>query len=239
MVLNDIFSLVEGKCDGRTLSTANKLLWADIVRKEAAQTAIAGGFHGLFFLYKEAQVTGGSEANEPSYELPDDFVSDLSVWYDGKPLAKAPASVLNITAQADVEGSYLPTWFEMKGLSFDIVPTPTEDGKVIQLFYCALPEGISSGTNPANFTDYFLERWPMLHVYGMAEHALDSLGAYKAGSAMRDRFQAEISRLAMQNRRFWIQGSKIRLQNWDEFTNQKTHLFPQFGNVFRTTEVSE
>ena len=62
MVLNDIFSLVESKCDGRTLSSANKLLWADIIRKEAAQTAIAGGFHGLYFLYKEAQVVGGSGA---------------------------------------------------------------------------------------------------------------------------------------------------------------------------------
>lgn len=238
MVLNDIFALVEEKCDGRSLALASKLRWSDIIRKEAAQTAVAGGFHGLYFLYKEAQVIGGSEANEPSYELPDDFVSDLSVWYDGKPITKAAASVLNITAQADIEGSYLPTWFEMKGLSFDILPAPPEAGKTIQLFYCSLPDEITSSTNPANFTDYFLDRWPMLHVYGMAEHALDSLGAYKAGAAMRDRFQAEIGRLAMQNRRFWIQGSKIRYQNWDEFTNQKTHLFPQFGNVFKTTEVS-
>lgn len=236
MVLNDIIALVEEKCDGRSLGSTKHLRWADIIRKEAAQTAVAGGFHGLFFLYKEAQVIGGSEANEPSYELPDDFISDLSVWYDGKPLTKAPASILNVTSQADKEGSYLPTWFEMKGLGFDIVPTPTESGKSIQLFYCALPEEITATTDPAVFTDYFIGRWPMLHVYGMAEHALDSLGAYKAGAAMRDRFQAEISRLAMQNRRFWIQGSKVRLQNWDEFANQKTHLFPQFGNVFRTTE---
>lgn len=239
MVLNDIFALVEEKCDGRSLASASKLRWADIIRKEAAQTAVAGGFHGIYFLYKEAQVIGGSEANEPSYELPDDFVSDLSVWYDGKPLTKASPSVLNITSQRDVSGSYLPTWFEPKGLSFDIVPAPQEAGKTIWLFYNSLPEEITANTNPATFTDYFLNRWPMLHVYGMAEHALDSLGAYKAGAAMRDRFHAEISRLAMNNRRFWIQGSKMRLQNWDEFTDQKTHLFPQFGNVFRTTEVTE
>jgi hypothetical protein len=238
MFLNDIFSLVEQKCDGRSLSSASKLLWAEIIRKEAAQTAIAGGFNGLYFLYKEAQVTGGSEANEPSYELPDDFVSDLSVWYDGKPLAKGPASVLNITAQADVAGGYLPTWFEMKGMSFDIVPMPTEGGKSIKMFYCAFPEEVTPTTDPLTFRDYFIEKWPMLHVYGMTEHALDSLGAYKAASAMRDRYQAEISRLAMHNRRFWIQGSKIRYQNWDEFSNQKTHLFPQFGNVFRQTEES-
>jgi hypothetical protein len=238
MFLNDIFSLVEQKCDGRSLSSANKLLWAEIIRKEAAQTAVAGGFHGLYFLYKEAQVTGGSEAGEPSYELPDDFVSDLSVWYDGKPLAKAGASLLNVTAQADKEGGYLPTWFEMKGLSFDIVPTPADGGKAIQLFYCAFPEEITSTTNPLVFKDYFLEKWPMLHVYGMTEHALDSLGAYQAAGKMRERFQNEISRLAMNNRRFWIQGSRMRYQNWDEFDSQKTHLFPQFGNVFKQTEES-
>jgi hypothetical protein len=238
MVLNDIFSLVEQKCDGRSLSSANKLLWADIIRKEAAQTAVAGGFNGLYFLYKEAQVTGGSDAGEPSYELPDDFVSDLSVWYDGKPLTKGPASVLNITAQADVAGGYLPTWFEMKGLSFDIVPTPAEAGKEIKLFYCSFPEVVTPTTDPLVFTDYFLEKWPMLHVYGMAEQALDSLGAYQAAGKMRDRYQAEIARLAMNNRRFWFQGSRMRFQNWDEFDSQKTHLFPQFGNVFRQTEVS-
>lgn len=238
MVLNDIFSLVEEKCDGRSLALASKLRWADIVRKEAAQTSIAGGFHGIYFLYKEAKVTGGSVIGQGHYELPDDFVSDLSAWYDGKPLTKASGTMLDITAQADMEGSYLPTWFALRGLELDIMPAPLVAGKEIALFYGALPETITSTTDPVTFTDYFLDKWPMIHVYGMAEHALDSIGAYQAGAAMRKRFQDEIARLAMNNRRFWIQGSKIRLQNWDEFTSQKTHLFPQFGNVFRQTEVS-
>lgn len=236
MVLNDIVTLVEQKCDGRSLGIANHKLWADVVRKEAAQTALANGFHGLYFLYKEAEVTGGSEAGERRYELPNDFVSDLSVWYDGELLTKADGQVLNVTAKADVDGGYLPSWYNFRGLDLEILPPPPVAGKQIKLFYCGLPESIVTATNSATFHDYFMDFWPMLHVYGMAEHALDSVGAYTAAKSFRSRFNDEIARLAIKNRQFWFAGSKMRLQNWDEFTDQRRHLFPQFGGVYRQAQ---
>jgi len=236
MVLNDIVTLVEQKCDGRSLGIANHKLWADIVRKEAAQTALAGGFHGLYFLYKEAVVTGGSIAAQARYELPDDFVTDLSVWYDGELLEKSSGKSLDVTAQADIAGGYLPSWYSMRGLEIEIAPPTPVAGKEIKMFYCALPEAIVTATDPAAFHDYFMDFWPMLHVYGMAEHALDSVGAYAAAKNFRDRFDREVGRLAMKNRQFWLQGIKIRYQNWDEFESQLRHVFPQFGNVFRQEE---
>jgi hypothetical protein len=236
MVLNDIIALVEEKTDGRSLGVAKHKVWADVVRKEAAQTAIVGGFHGIYFLYKEAVVTGGSLLNEPRYELPDDFIDDLSVWYDGIQLVKADPQVLNITTLEDVAGGYQPTWYDFRGLEINIIPAPPEAGKTISLFYNATPEAIVAGTDHLTFHDYFLDNWPMLHVYGMAEHALDSVGAYAAAQNFRKRFNDEIARLAMHNRRFWVKGSKMRLGNWDEFETQKRFLFPQFGNVYRQKE---
>jgi hypothetical protein len=237
MVLNDIITLVEQKCDGRSLGAANHKMWADLVRKEAAQTAPAGGFHGLYFLYKEASVTGGSKANEGRYQLPDDFIDDLSVWYDGIQMVKAPPGVLNVTAVRDIAAGSLPTWYAFRGLELELVPPPPVAGKEIKLFYNGRPEAIVAGTDVATFHDYFMDNWANLHIFGMAEYALDSVGAYTAAKNFRDRFNEEVARLAMQNRRFWMKGTKMRLQNWDEFMSQQRHLFPQFGNVFRTEEI--
>jgi hypothetical protein len=233
MVLNDIISLVEEKCDGRSLGVAKHKRWADLVRKEAARSAITGGFHGLYFLYKEAVVTGGSTAEEPRYKIPDDFVDDLSVWYDKIALVKGDPGVLNITTADDIESGCLPTWYDLRGMELNIIPAPPVDGKEIKLFYNALPEEINANTDEASYKDFFMDHWANLHVFGMAEYALDSVGAYEAGKAMRDRFNEEITRLTMSNRRFWIKGVKIRLQNWDEFATKQRYLFPQFGGVYR------
>lgn len=237
MVLNDIIALVEEKCDGRSLGVAKHKRWAELVRKEAARSAIAGGFHGIYFLYKEAEVIGGSIALESRYAIPDDFVGDLSVWYDGIQLIKGDPGVLNVTTLNDCAGNYLPTWYDLRGMEFDIKPTPLEAGKQIKLFYHATPTEITSATDEATFSDYFMEHWPNLHVFGMAEYAADSLGGYAAAKSFRERFNEEVARLAIDNRRFWLKGVKMRLMNWDEFVNQQRYLFPQFGNVYRTQET--
>jgi len=234
MVLNDIISLVEEKCDGRSLGVAKHKRWADLVRKEAATTAVAQGFNGLYFLYKEAIVTGGSIAGQSRYELPDDFIDDLSVWYDGVGLVKGSPGVLDITAKDDVAFGSLPTWFDFRGLELNITPAPAVAGKEIKLFYNGLPETIDNVTDELTFHDYFLDNWSALHVYGMAEYALDSVGAYAVAKSFRARFTEEISRMAMKNRQFWMKGTKIRLMNWDEFESQQRYLFPQFGGVYRT-----
>ena len=237
MVLNDIISLVEEKCDGRSLGVAKHKRWCQLVRQEAARSAIAGGFHGIYFLYKEARVTGGSVIGQGRYEMPDDFVDDLSVWYDGVQLIKADPGVLDVTAEEDRAGSYLPTWYGMRGMEFDIMPAPGASGKEIKLFYNALPEEITSTTDEVTFHDYFMDNWANLHVFGMAEYAADSLGGYAAAKNFRDRFNEEVGRLTMHNRRFWLKGTKIRLMNWDEFTSKQRYLFPQFGGVYRTEET--
>jgi hypothetical protein len=237
MVLNDIIALVEEKCDGRSLGVAKHKRWAQLAREEAVRSAITGGFHGIYFLYKEAKVTGGSVLGQARYQIPDDYVDDLAVWYDGTQLIKGDPGVLDVTAEEDRAGSYLPTWYAMRGLEFDIMPTPGIAGKEIKLFYNAMPEEITSATDEATYHDYFMDNWANLHVFGMAEYAADSLGGYAAAKSFRDRFNEEISRLTINNRRFWIKGTKMRLQNWDEFASKQRYLFPQFGGVYRTEET--
>lgn len=226
MTFADIYALVEEKCDGRSFGIAKHQRWADLVRSEVSRNSLASGFHGLYFLYKEAVVTDGSVANEPRYKLPDDFIDDLAIWYDGTLLEKADPSVMNITQGSSPSGS-VPTWWNPRGQEIELIPAPAEAGKEINLFYNGLPDAVSGGS----FTDYFLTHWPHLHVFGMAESALDSVGASALAQKMRGRFLEEVQRLMLDNRRFWLKNQRVRLANWDEFTAQKTFLFPQFGNV--------
>jgi hypothetical protein len=232
MVLNDIISLVEEKCDGRSFGIAKHKRWADLVRSEVARSAFAAGFHGLYFLYKESDVIDGSTANQARYALPDDFVDDLSLWYDGIPIIKAAPGVMNITtgcseSQAPPVNPDGPAWFVMRGMEFEFIPAPPDDGKRIALFYNGLPDPVTS----ADFTDYFMNQWSALHVYGMSEYALDSVGGYVQAQGFRKRFTDELQRLMLDNRRFWLKGTKMRLQNWDEFQEKERYLFPQFGNL--------
>lgn len=228
MIFSDIYSLVEEKCDGRSFGIAKHQRWADLVRSEVSHHALAGGFHGLYFLYKEADVIGGSIAGQARYALPDDYVDDLSLWYNGTSIIKAQPNIMNLTMGSDESSSKPsgePAWFVPRGLEFEFIPATPEDGKPIAMFYNGVPDSVVG----ADFTDYFMRMWSALHVFGMAEHALDSVGGYSEAKNFRQRFMDELQRLMMDNRRFWLKGTKIRLQNWDEYTDQKRFVFPQFS----------
>lgn len=226
---SSIVTQVEEKVDGRSFGTVKHQAWADTLRSGVAHNAFVGGFHGLYFLYKEATVRGGSVVGEGRVAVPDDFVDDLNVWYDGILLAKAAPGVLAITLGAPADITSSPSgdagWVAMAGLEFEIRPTPQEAGKEIKLFYNALPELVSG---PA-FTDYFLDHFQDLHIYGMAEKAAQSVGATNLAREYGKYFQREAQALQLANRRWYLKGVKIRFQNWDEFEEQKKHVFPQFG----------
>lgn len=230
MTLADIIATVEEKCDGRSLTTARHLRWANMVRNEVARNILAGGFHGLYFLYKEATVSGGSVAGQARYKLPDDFIDDLSVWYDGDLMLRADGGVMNTTVgQSALENTNGdgPIWAVMRGRELELLPTPPTAGKEIKLFYNGLPdELVNEGS-----TDYFLEQYPHVHILGMSEYALDYVGNYNQARAFRQRFLEEVQRLMLDNRRFWLKGVKIRVQNWDEFEERRHIVFPQFGNL--------
>ena len=231
MTFADIVALVEEKADGRSFGIAKHKRWADLVRSEVARNATASGFHGLYFLYKEADVIDGSVVGQARYALPDDYVDDLSLWYDGKLLVKAPPGVMNITtgvAESATPPSGEPTFFVLRGMELEMIPAPPEDGKSISMFYNGLPEPVADEAH----TDYFLNQWSALHVLGMAEYALDSVGGHKQAERFRDRFREEMGRLMLDNRRFWLKGTKTRLQNWDEHKEMMRFVFPQFGGAF-------
>lgn len=239
MDLADVIALVEEKCDGRSLGIEKHRRWANLIRSRAANSVLAAGFHGLYFLYKEAIVTNGSEAGEPRYELPDDFLDDLSVWYDGVLLVKADPGVMDVTVrtpEGQASTGCLPTWYDHRGLEINIIPTPEQDGKEIKLFYNGKPE-VLTDQHQDTFSDYFLENWTDLHVYGMAEYALQYVGAHQASKIYQDLKNSEIAALTLKNRQFWVKGVKIRFQNWDEFQDKQRYLFPQFGNLIRTEET--
>jgi hypothetical protein len=231
MEFTDIIALTEEKMDGRGLGESKHIRWADAVRSEVARNILAGGFHGLYFLYREATVTGGSKANEPRYHLPDDFVDDLALWYDGQELMKAEPGIMNTlhglqSSTSNASGGD-PRWYDFHGLELEIIPTPPSAGKEIRMFYNGLPEGVTG----AKFSDYFMTHWPNLHVFGMAEQAADSLGASALSQKFRNRFQEEVQRLMLDNRRFWIKRQRVRMMNWDEFADKQRFLFPQFGGA--------
>lgn len=230
MTFADIIALVEEKCDGRSLGSARHIRWANLVRNEVARNILAGGFHGLYFLYKEATVSGGSVAGQARYQLPDDFIDDLSVWFDGELMLKSDGPAMDITVGSDAAANTngdAPIWVARRGREFEFLPTPPEAGKEIKLFYNGLPDEIVAEGS----TDFFLTQYPQLHVLGMAEHALDYVGNYNQARAFRQRFLEEVQRLMLDNRRFWLKGVKVRFQNWDEFVERRHLVFPQFGNL--------
>jgi hypothetical protein len=223
----DIKAQVEEKMDGRTLSEAKHSIWANMIRKQVATNVEIAGIHGLYFLFKEATVVDGSVAGQGRYEVPDDYICDLQVFYDRKPLMKEPPGFLDIMRPRD-DTSGTPTWFEMEGQVFNIRPAPSDAEKEILLFYNGLP-GLVPSSNNDSFEDTFMIQFPALHVFGMTEQAAESLGLYDTADRMSTRFQNEMGSLKFQNRRWHLSNAKIRFINWDEYEDAKIRTFPQFS----------
>lgn len=218
---------VEENADGRSFATAKHARWANDLRKDIAMDFDIGGFNGLYFLYKEATVLNGSVITTGKYALPDDFIDHLHIYYNGKPLTQPPTGVLDLAHTRIVTGT--PKWFEILGVQFRIVPIADTAGEEIKLLYNGLPSNISPSGND-NFTDYFLNHFPNLHVYWMSEMAAFSLGA--AGTALAktfgDKYDEQKQKLQLQNRRHWIKFARLRYMNWDEIDlDYKRQAFPQ------------
>lgn len=221
---SEIISRAEELCDGRSFSESKHFSWANSVRKSIATDALVRGFRGLYFLYREATVKDGSEKDQGRYMVPDDFVDDLRVFYDGTLLVKAPPEILDITNSNSSFQASSPTWFRLLGNEFDIIPAPTEDGKEIKLLYNASPETIQD----VNFSDYFLDRFPDLHIFGIAKWGVISLGDKNGFALYKGMEDEEKKKLMLHNRRHYLKFSKLRFQTWDEFEEIKTFVFPQF-----------
>jgi hypothetical protein len=223
----DIKAAVKELGDGRTFSSDENKRWIERVRKRVAMDFATSGFHGLFFLYKEATVEGGSTIADPNrYAVPDDFIDDLNVFYDGTLLVKASAGLLDI-AEAEESGATSPTWVTLVGQEFQIVPVPSEAGKEIKLLYNALPETITVDTQE----DYFMKHFPDLHIFGMGELMALRLGNVSLADRYRDDFDRERVQLRLHNVRHYTKNIRIRFQNWDEYTNIRHIVFPQFVNL--------
>lgn len=226
---------VEQNCDGRAFSESQHSLWANEFRKEIAMDTEIAGFHGLYFLYKTATVSGGSVLNQKNYAIPDDFIQDLDVYYDGKLLLKDPARLTDLvqnTEPTDASASDSnPTWVRMQGVEFSLYSAPPDAKKEIKLIYCALPGEVPASSND-NFVDYFLNHFLTLHVMGITEKAaIQFMMNTKLASYYEKKVMEERRRLMLHNRRHWMGNSRIRFMTWTEFQEKKTLLYPQFGNV--------
>lgn len=227
----EIKTRVQEYADGRTFATAKHARWANGLRKEVAMDFDIAGFNGLYFLYKEATVQNGSIASQAKYALPDDYIDHLHIYYEGVPLTQPQTGVLDLAHTRTAEGT--PEWFEILGIEFRLVPIPDTAGEEIKLLYNGLPSNIPVSGND-NTTDYFLNRFPELHIYGMAEMAAFSLGA--AGSALAQtygqKFQEQKLKLQYHNRRHWMKFARLRLMNWDEVDlDYKRQVFPQLEDT--------
>jgi len=224
----DVKALVKEKGDGRTFSDAQHARWANGARKSVAQDPMIKGIYGLFFLYKEATVKDGAVENESKYAIPTDYIDHLLVYFDGTLMTGSPPKMLGITQEQD--GTGLPQWVRMLGLEFDIRPIPNADaaGSEIKLLYNGLPGEVPASEND-NFTDYFLNHYLDLHVYGMAGRALESIGALKEAVNYRNLCDDEKSKLMIANRQYWVKNARIRFLTWDEFQEQKRITFPQYA----------
>lgn len=229
MKYSDIKAAVKELGDGRTFSAAEYNGWIERVRKRVAMDFATSGFHGLFFLYKEGTVEGGCTVADPNrYAVPDDFIDDLNVFFDGNLLIKAPRGLLDI-AKAEGQGATVPTWVTLVGQEFEIQPAPSEAGKEIKLLYNGLPETITND----NQEDYFLKHFPDLHIFGMAEFMALRLGGpfIQLADRYRNDFDRERVQLRLHNVRHYTKGARLRFQNWDEYNQIREITFPQFVNV--------
>lgn len=229
MKYSEIKTAVRELGDGRQFSATEYDGWIERVRKRVAMDFITSGFHGLYFLYKEGTVDGGCTVTDPNrYAIPDDFIDDLNVFFDGGLLVKAPAGVIDVANEENPGGgATLPTWIRMLGVEFEVVPAPTTAGKEIKLLYNGLPDTV----NQDNQEDYFMKHFPDLHIFGMAELMALRLGNVALADRYKGDYDNERVQLRLHNVRHYLKNTKIRFQNWDEYQTIKTVVFPQFVNV--------
>jgi len=222
MKYSDIKISVEEKCDGRTFSAAKHDRWIKNVRTKIAMDFIVAGFHGLYFLYKEATVKDGSIALQGKYALPDDFIDDLNVFYDSLAIDKSPRASLDVIHAVNETGT--PQWWRMAGAEFELKPWPDTAGKEIKLVYNGLPDVISTD----NDEDYFMKRFPDIHIFGMAKDAAQSIGQLGYAKEYKAEFEEHRAALQLHNRRHWLKAAKMRFQSWDEYEEYKRTYFVQY-----------
>jgi len=214
--------------DGASIEASVHALYANDLRKDVVMDFDIAGLNGLYFLYKEATVLNGSVESQAKYAVPSDFIDHLQVFYDGRLLTDVPKKLLGLTQADPSDGT--PTWINLLGLEFELVPAPDTDEDEIKLLYNGLPDSIPTSSND-NFTDYFLDRWPNLHVFGMAEQAWEYLGNTKKAEYYGKKYEKEKAKLMYHNRRHWMKNANLRFANWDEYVDYKRTVFPQIQNV--------
>ena len=210
--------------DGGSFSEGNHALWANDLRKDVVMDFDIAGLNGLYFLYKEAVVKDGSVVSQAKYAIPSDFIDHLQVFYDNALLTDTPKKLLSITHPNPDDGT--PEWINLLGLEFELVPAPDTAAKEIKLLYNGLPGDVPSSSN-GSFTDYFLNHWPNLHVFGMAEQAWEYLGNMKKADYYGKKLEKQKAKLMYHNRRHWFKNANLRFMNWDEYTDYKRTVFPQ------------
>ena len=219
-----IKSSVEGFGDGGSFTPEQQARWANDLRTDICMDFDIGGFNGLYFLYKEATVQGGSVESQDKYAIPDDYIDHLLVFYDNTLLTPIPEQQIKVTQQNPDDGT--PVWYNTLGLEFQLIPPPDTAGKEIKLLYNGLLSTIPSSSNDS-WNDYFLNHWTNLHVFGMAEQAWLHLGDVKKASYFEKKLERQKANLMLHNRRHWIKNLRLRYMNWNEYTDYKTQLFPQ------------
>jgi hypothetical protein len=226
MKYSDIKLSVEEICDGRTFADALHDRWIKRIRDDISMDFVGSGFNGYYFLYKEATVKDGSvigtTENQGKYALPSDFIDDLKVFYDTVYVPKASSTNLDIIRTVGSLGT--PAWFRMAGVEFQFIPWPDTAGKEIKLVYNGMPDPINEPTAE----DYFMKRFPDLHIFGMGKYAAASLGRTDIADWCEKHLDAEKQKLQLHNRRHWLKAAKMRFQNWDEYEEYRDIFFPQF-----------
>lgn len=225
MKFEDIKKSVEELSDGRTLDADDQKRWIKRVRNNVAMDPLIRGFRGLFFLYKEAEVKDGSQANEPRYAVPSDYIIGLNVFYDGNLLSPPPPEMLDVTLSRNIS-SGTPKWVRLMGQEFDILPPPENTGDSIYLLYNGLPEEISS----TDQEDYFMKHFEDLHIFGMGQLANLKYRNKTMADYCTGLFEKEKAKLMLHNRNHYLNTAHIRFINWDEYEDKKRVLFPQFDS---------
>lgn len=220
----NIKTQVELKADGASISEDRQALYANDLRKDIVMDFDIAGLNGLYFLYKEAVVKDGSVISQPKYAIPSDHIDHLQIFYDKVLLTDVPKKLLGITQSNPSDGT--PEWVNLLGLEFELVPAPDTAGKEIKLLYNGLPGDVPSSDN-GSFTDYFLNHWPNLHVFGMAEAAWEYLGNIRKAEYYGKKLKEQKAKLMLHNRRHWMKNANLRFMNWDEYTDYKRTVFPQ------------